>query len=659
MAGASGPVAGGATLAALGDRARTAARLSGLALRLVWAAGPGLVLGIGLLLVGQALLRPAQLWLARGVVDRTALNLGLVEVAGSAESASWFGAQIVRVPLGIWIALAAGALAAGQLLQTVAAGCQDLAADRLTGAVTGRLIRAANGWQGLVRFEDPALADDLQRARGHAAMSGLTLLLFGGRLVASLVTVAGAGLTLTGLQPLVPAALTLAALPQLARQWEYHRRTGAHLYGEAAEARRLQYARGVLLDPAPAQDVRLYGLGPFFRRQYDAIYGRTAGELDSLRRRLVAGVSISSAVATGAAGAVSLWAVWAVALGERTLGELVLYGGAATLLSGALAALAADGGLVTQQFAFLPALFRVLAAPPDLAPAPPGPTGTPAARPRGDVLAAPAPAEGPGAAPPGISFEGVAFAYPGRAAPVLRDVSFRLAPGECVALVGHNGAGKSTLVKLLLRLYDPDFGRILVDGTDLRTVDLDAFRGAVAVVFQDFVRYELTAGENIGVGRVEALGDRDRLLDAARRAGAAELLARLPRGLDTPLGRRLGGRELSGGEWQKLALARAFVRDARLLVLDEPTAALDVRMEQEVYARFRELTRGRTTLLISHRFSTVRAADRVVFLADGAIREDGSHTDLLARGGEYARLYRLQAEQYTAGAPPPQGVTAS
>jgi len=243
-------------------------------------------------------------------------------------------------------------------------------------------------------------------------------------------------------------------------------------------------------------------------------------------------------------------------------------------------------------------------------------------------------------------FEQVSFTYPGQTTPVLRDVSFRLLPGECVALVGHNGAGKTTMVKLLLRLYDPTGGRILLDGVDLREYDLSELRRKMGAIFQDFGRYELTAGENIGLGRLEHLGNHERQRDALVKAGGESLLESLPEGLDTLLGRELGERELSGGEWQKLALARAYLRASQILVLDEPTAALDVQTEYRIYTRFHELTQGRLTLLISHRFSTVRMAGRILYLADGRIQEEGSHQELIEQDGEYARLYRLQAAHY-------------
>ena len=247
----------------------------------------------------------------------------------------------------------------------------------------------------------------------------------------------------------------------------------------------------------------------------------------------------------------------------------------------------------------------------------------------------------------GFVFEDVGFRYAGAERWAVRHLSFTLAPGEVLALVGENGAGKTTLVKLLSRLYDPVEGRVLLDGRDLRDYDLDSLRAAIGVIFQDFVRYNLPAADNIAVGRIDARGDRARIEAAASAALADDVVANLPNGYDQMIGKRFqGGVDLSGGEWQKMAIARAYMRDAQVLILDEPTAALDARAEYEVFQRFRELSAGRSAVLISHRFSSVRMADRILVLSNGRVEASGTHGDLLAAGGRYAELFELQAAGY-------------
>jgi ATP-binding cassette subfamily B protein len=247
----------------------------------------------------------------------------------------------------------------------------------------------------------------------------------------------------------------------------------------------------------------------------------------------------------------------------------------------------------------------------------------------------------------GFTFEDAGFRYPGAERWAVRHLSFTLRAGEVLALVGENGAGKTTLVKLLARLYDPDEGRILLDGHDLREYDLDALRANIGVIFQDFVRYHLTAAENIAVGRIEARDDRARIVTAAARSLADEVIRKLPEGYDQIIGKRFKkGVDLSGGEWQKVAIARAYMRDAQLLILDEPTAALDARSEFEVFQRFKELSEGKTAVLISHRFSSVRMADRILVLAEGQVEAMGTHEELLAQRGRYAELFELQAAGY-------------
>jgi ATP-binding cassette, subfamily B, bacterial len=579
---------------------------------------PALVVATAGVLVVQALPAPLQLVLSRLVLDRAALDLGHTVGAD---------ALAARLPLLAWILATAGVIALGQLLQPLSGNFQSAAGDRLAGAVTERLMLAVSRWQGLARFEDPALADDLERARKRGAQGGLELITYGTRSVLSVFTMVALLLVLFRLQPIIPALLILATLPQMVRHWEFAHRTRSWLYGQTPESRRLAYQRDAVLLPDLAKDVRLYGLARFFQGRYATLFDRSMAGLDRIRRRLMVEVSLASGLSALAAGAVYLYVVREVQFGQTTVGDVALYGGAATMLQARLLVLGFDLAFLPMVFGFLPSLFRILEAPPDLP-------------------VAPKPAPVPRPIRAGITFEGVSFTYPGSTRSVLREVSFSLAPAESLALVGHNGAGKTTIVKLLLRLYDPTAGRVLLDGVDLRDFDPEDLRREMAVIFQDFARYELTAGENIAMGQLDALDNRERLLAAARQAGADVLVTGLPAGLATLLGREFGGRDLSGGEWQKLALARAFVRDGQLLVLDEPTAALDVQTEHDVYTRFHDLTRDRMTVLTSHRFSTVRMADRILYLADGRIQEEGSHQELLAVNGAYARLYRLQAAQY-------------
>ncbi|MYB76603.1 MAG: ABC transporter ATP-binding protein [Chloroflexi bacterium] len=599
-------------------RAPETLRLCRLALRLAWLAQPVLVGSTLLLLVAQAVLPPLQLWFSQALVDRLSLDLGLIPQVPS----------LVRMlPLAAWIGLAAGAVAVAQFLQPLSATLQTMTGDRITGFLAGELIRAANRWQGLARFEDPQVADDLRRARWYVEGGGMYIMSYGARAALALFTATGTALVLAALHPLVPLALVLLTLPALAQRWDFGDRMGSHLYVQTSETRRLEYNREVMLTPVTAKDVRLYGLGQFFEQRYDTTFSGIMSELDHVRRSMAPRVTSASLLAALAVGGLWVWLAWHIFQGEETLGAFVLYGGAAALLHAQLLSIGFDLGFLPINFGSLRALQRALEAPPDLPlPSRPQPVPRPIRQ--------------------GIVFEHVRFAYPGSDTPVLNDVSFCLKPGESAALVGHNGAGKTTIIKLLLRFYDPTGGRILLDGVDLREYALADLRREMGVIFQDFVQYELTAGENVGLGGVEMLNDRERIAAAAAQSGADEVIDRLPDGLSTQLGRQFGGRELSGGEWQKLALARGFMRDAPLIVLDEPTAALDVETEYAVYQRFHALTRGKITVLISHRFSTVRMADHILYLADGRITEAGAHDALMAQDGEYAHLYRLQAAQY-------------
>jgi ATP-binding cassette, subfamily B, bacterial len=412
--------------------------LTRLAIGLAWGASPGLVLALVAPTTMQALLPPATLVLTRAVLDRAAFDRGLLPTLDPLTG---------QLPLVAWIGFAAGALALGQVLGPLARGLQSLAGYRLTAALGERIIRAANSWPGLVRLEDPAFADDLRRVRTQAERAGLEIVMYFVRAIIGLISVVALGLLLAALHPLVPALLLFAALPQMRFAYAYYHRTGSHLYVQTPAARQLEYSRDVTLRPEAAKDVRLYGLVPFFRRRYDARFAETIGTLDTLRWRESRRVALAGLLAAAGPATLFAWLVWLASQGARTPGDLVLYGGAALLLRQQLVHLGMEAAMLPFFFGqSLPSLQRVLAVPPDL---PLAAEARPVPEPIGS----------------GIVFEQVAFTYPGQDAPILRDLSFEIRPGECVALVGHNGAGKTTVVKLLLRLYDPSARRILLEAS--------------------------------------------------------------------------------------------------------------------------------------------------------------------------------------------------
>jgi ATP-binding cassette subfamily B protein len=377
-----------------------------------------------------------------------------------------------------------------------------------------------------------------------------------------------------------------------------------------------------------AKEVKIFGLGPYLSRRYADLAEKYLVENRRLSiRRASAGAALTLLGTTGYYAAYVIIVARTVS-GQLTVGDLTFLAGAFARSRSLIEELFRAASQVTEQALYLQDLYDFFAMQPRIAPRP---GALPAPRPIRD----------------GFEFRNVSFAYPGSGRAVLRGVSFRLAPGERIALIGENGAGKTTLAKLLARLYDPTEGRILLDGVDLREYDPDELRKEIGVIFQDYMKYDMLACENIGLGRAEALSDSVRIEEAAEKSLASQVIAGLPEGYRQMLGRRFdGGADLSAGQWQKIALARAFMRDAQLIILDEPTASLDARAEYDVFQRFAELTRGKMAVLISHRFSTVRMADRILVLENGSILEQGTHSELLARGGRYAELFELQAAGY-------------
>jgi ATP-binding cassette, subfamily B, bacterial len=422
--------------------------------------------------------------------------------------------------------------------------------------------------------------------------------------------------------------LILAVLPSFLNATHFAGKAYSLFYRWTPERRELDYLRYVAASDATAKEVKLFGLSDFFIRRYADLSTRYYAATRQLAiKRAATGAFFTLLSSLAYYGAVAFIVVQTV-LGALTVGTLTLLIGAFQRSRGLISGLLLQSARIYEEGLYLRDLFGFLEMQPRTAsPANPRPMPRPIRE--------------------GFVFENVGFRYPGREDWALRGVSFQLGRGERIALVGENGAGKTTLVKLLTRLYDPTEGRILLDGVDLKDYDLDALRAEVGVIFQDFVRYDLVARENIGVGRIDALDDQSRIAEAAEKSLAHQVVSGLQKGMDHMLGRRFdGGANLSGGEWQKIALARAYMRDAQVLVLDEPTASLDARSEYQVFQRFSELTTGRMAVLISHRFSTVRMADRILVLGGGKVLEDGSHEELVHAGGRYAELFSLQAAGY-------------
>lgn len=555
-----------------------------------------------------------QIWVAKLIVDR------LVEALRQPHPLSARGGILLLV--GVELGLALLGLALTEAIGFV----RTMLAERLTAHVSARILAHAQQLD-LATFERPAFYDRLRRAEESALYrpAGLLFrlldLLGGGVMLAALAVV------LTRLHPLALPLLLLASIPYAV----VHSREAVHLHALATaqtpETREARYLAGLLSGDAAAKELRVFGLSDLLLGRYRRILERHERQLGALARRRSARSALTGLLPAAAYASIYGYFCLQALSGHITVGDLTLYTGVVLRSQDLLQQTMFSLSGIVEHSLFLDDYFAFLA----LQPAPRTATrllpSSPIRR--------------------GIRFEGVSYRYGESERPAVEDVWLDLPAGETVALVGENGAGKTTLVKLLAGLYAPCEGRVTVDGCDLRNLDPEAWRQQIAVIFQDFVRYHLTARENIGLGRAEALDDELRIAAAAAWSGADAVVQRLPRGYDTVLGSRFGGGVgLSSGEWQRVALARAFMRDAPLLVLDEPAAGLDARAEYEIFNRVRDLARDRTILLISHRFSTVRMADRIYVLDGGRLVETGTHHQLLSRAGRYAELFQLQAAGY-------------
>jgi ATP-binding cassette subfamily B protein len=569
----------------------------------------------GLTLLTAAL--PAmQAWVGKLIVDGvvTAVGQGMPPVQGLAHIAPY-------------LALEFGLILIGTVSEQLRSLAEHLLHSQLTNHVNTLIMQRALTLD-LRFFEDARFYDKLQNARREADMRALRIVNDGFFLLQSVLTLCSLAALLIRFSPWLALVLFGAVVPTFIAQSRYARLTFRVITWRAPESRRLNYLDELLTSYETVKEMKLFNLGKTLLDRYHSLFWRFYSEdrAIAVRRTLASlGWGIMSTLSYYASYA---WIIWRAVAGAITLGDMTMYIVVFRQAQTSFRSLFEGLGRLYENTLFLDNLFSYLA----LEPAMPVPI-------RGR--------EAPSPVQQGIVFRNVSFRYPDCQDYALRDVNLHILPGEKIALVGPNGSGKTTLVKLLTRLYDPTEGQIMLDGVDLREYELSSLHQRIGVIFQDFVQYHLTVHENIGFGQVEALEDRLRVVRAAQKGGAHPIIERLPEGYGAWLGRRWEeGYELSGGEWQKIALSRAFMRDAEILVLDEPTASLDAEAEYEVFRRFGELTAGRIAVLISHRFSTVRMADRIVVIEGGRITEVGNHHELLARDGTYFRLFNLQAEGY-------------
>jgi ATP-binding cassette subfamily B protein len=489
------------------------------------------------------------------------------------------------------------------------------------------IIRKAIGLD-LQFFEDPVFYDTLQNARRQADTSALNIVNSTMQMAQQTITLVSLVVLLVRFSPWLAVISFVAAIPAFLSQSHYAERAFRAVSRRAPEARLLNYLEMLLTGIESVKEIKLFGLGEPLLARYRELFTRFYQEDRAIaERRTRAGLGWGLLSTLAYYGSYA-WIVLRTVAGVITLGDMTMFLAVFRQSQSSVRSFLDSLNRLYESNLFLDNLMTYLSLRPALVSPVNG-------------LLAPEPIR------QGIEFRHVTFRYPGSDVPVLRDINLHIHAGERIALVGLNGAGKTTLVKLLTRLYDPTEGEVLLDGVDLREYDLASLHQRFGVIFQDFVRYQFTVRENIAFGQVDALDDLDRITGAADRGGASPIINSLPRGYDTMLGRRWEkGQELSGGQWQKIALARAFMRKAEVLVLDEPTSALDSEAEYEIFRRFGELMEGRIAVLISHRFSTVRMADRIVVLSAGKIIELGSHAELVQMDGAYARLFNLQAEGY-------------
>mgnify|MGYP001480191565 FL=1 len=591
-------------------------RFSRRAIDLVWSTSRPLTFGLALLTLIAGVLPAVIAFVGAQIVDAVVAAAALAREGRRVEIGNVFR----------WVILEAALVVAMAAAQRGISFCQSLLRAQLGQRVNEMILDKALTLE-LAQFEDSEFYDKLTRARREASSRPLSLVTRTFGLVQNLIALASFGVLLVGFSPWAMLVLLLAGLPSFIAETRFSGEAFTLFRWRSPDTRMQLYLETVIAREDHAKEVKLFGLGPLLLARYRAIFHKlyAADRALTLRRDLWGlGLGVIGTLALYGAYA---WIAWTTVFGRITLGQMTMYlmlfrqGQAAVS-----AMLSAIGGMYEDNL-YLSTLYEYLETP---------------VRVGGGAAV-----QGPDSRD-GIRFEAVSFTYPGADAPTLHDINLHIRPGESLALVGQNGSGKTTLIKLLTRLYAPDQGRILLDGLDLAQWNENALRQRIGVIFQDFARYQMLVGENVGAGDVTRFEDRERWREASDKGMASAFIDSLPQGFETQLGKWFkDGRELSGGQWQKIALARAFMREqADILVLDEPTAAMDAQAEATIFEHFSAMSSQRIVILISHRFSTVRMAEQIVVIQDGRIIEHGNHAQLLAQAGHYAHLFALQAKGY-------------
>jgi ATP-binding cassette, subfamily B, bacterial len=580
--------------------------------RMVWEAAPGMVAASLFFRLTAAVLPVAMLMVTRRIIDA-------IYVVTSHHT---------KLPGGFWglVALEFGLAGLGIILGRLVDFGNTSLNERYTRHVNTRIMRHAATLD-LSSYEDPEFYDRLERARVQGA-DRVGMIQESGQMVQQVVSTVTLAVGICVISPWILLALVVCVVPEFLAETKFAF-LGYSLSVRQTPARReLDYLRMLGTSKESAKELKLFGLGQFFSGRYESISNEIHHQnVELAGRKLVVGSLLALLGTVGYYGTYA-YGIYLTVTGVLTLGTLTFLAGAIAGASTNIQALFSTFSHIADHALFLTDLIEFFSVKPK-------------------IYSKPGSFPGPRPIREGFEFRNVSFSYPRRSKPVLENVNFRLEPGERIALVGANGHGKTTIVKLMTRLYDVTSGQILLDGIDLRDYNIEDLWKNIGVIFQDFMRYDMTVADNIATGRIEVRNDAFRIRAAAFKSLAESVVHKLPQDYDQMLGCRFaGGVDLSGGEWQKIALARAYLRDAQLLILDEPTAALDARSEHEVFQRFADLTKGKMSVLISHRFSTVRMSDRILVLENGTIAEQGAHNQLLRSGGCYAEMFELQAAHY-------------